>query len=160
MPSAAYPVNSYQPLIPFDGEPDPAMGMLGQVGVDISSGSYYQKIGGKWYTLGDGPIEPVLTTLQITPNTDNAPADGVAINNLIISALDENGLGMQVMVNISTSSSTAVLSLGNVMTNSSGTASVTLTNTVAEAVTVTATSGGKTASMTSTFVEPARRFPS
>jgi hypothetical protein len=157
---AAYPVNSYQPIIPFDGEPDPAMGMLGQVAVDINSGAYKQKIGGKWYSLGDGPIEPALTTLQLSSNTDNAPADGTAINNLIITAQDQDGLGMQVMVNITTDSDTAVLSLANAMTNTNGTVSVTLTNTVAEAVNVTATSGGQTAQVVSTFVEASRGFRS
>jgi hypothetical protein len=153
---AAYPINSYQPVIAFDGEPDPSMGMLGQVAVDVNSGAYSQKIGGKWYPFGQGPLEPVLTTLQLSSNTDNAPADGTAINNLIITAQDQNGLGMQVMVNITTDSSTANLSLANAMTNTNGTVSVTVTNTVAEAVNVTATSGGQTAQVVSTFVEASR----
>jgi hypothetical protein len=156
---AAYPVNSYQPVIPFDGEPDPAMGVLGQVGVDISSGAYHQKIGGKWYPYGQGPIEPTLATLSGVPHTDNAPADGVGINVVKFIALDQNGAGMQVTLNLSSNSPTAVMNMNTMVTGSSdGSATVSVTDTVAEAVTITATSGGQTANVTSTFIEPARRF--
>lgn len=153
--AAAYPINSRAPIIPFDGEPDTSLGLLGQVGVDINSGTFYEKIGGLWFKVGTGPVEPVLTTLSGNSSVDNSPANGETSNNATFTALDQNGAAMEVGLVISASSETANLSATTITTNqSTGTATVSLTDTVAEAVTVTATAtanGGKTATVTSTF---------
>jgi hypothetical protein len=149
---AAYPVNSHQQIIPFDGTPDPSMGMLGQIAVDVSAGAYYQKILGKWYPFGSGPVDPVLTTLTGNPSVDSSPADGTTSNNVTFDAKDQDGNPMQVSLALTTSSTTAELNATTMDTNAStGTATVSLTDTVAEAVTVTATSGSVTGTATSTF---------
>jgi len=154
---AAYPINSYQPIVPFDGPPtDQSIGMLGQVGVDVNSGSYYQKIGGKWYTFGQGPTSPVLTTLTGVPGTDSSPADGTTKNSVTFTAQDQNGDPMEVILMVTMAEgASAVLDQTSLQTSlSNGQATVTLSDTVAEAVSITATenTSGKIASATSTFV--------
>jgi len=158
---AAYPINSFQPIVPFDGPPsDNSIGMLGQIGVDVNSGAYYQKILGKWYAFGDGPYNPVLTTLNGQPTVDGAAPDGTTMNNVTFTAQDQKGNPMQVNLNISLDSSTAYTATQTTSTNSTtGQATVSLTDTVAEVVTVTATAAdgsGKTATASSTFAASGR----
>lgn len=151
---AAYPINSFQPIVPFDGAPtDQSIGMLGQMGVDVSSGAYYQKIGGKWYPYGEGPLAQVLTTLTGNASIDGSMADGASMNNATFVAQDQNGQPMEASLAITLSSSTAVTSTQSITTNASnGSATVSVTDTVAESVTVTAKSGSKSATATLNFV--------
>jgi hypothetical protein len=152
---AAYPVNDYQPILPFDGEPDEARGMLGQVGVDCATGKFYQKIG-KWFPFGEGPGVSELTTLSGNASVDGAMADGVASNNVTFTATDQNGQPMAANLTLTVDKETAILNATTITTNeSTGSGTVSLTDTVVEAVTVTATAdeGGKTATATANFVE-------
>lgn len=150
---AVYPINSYAPIIPFDGDPDPAFGTLGQIGVDVSSAKYYQKIGAKWYPFGSGPGEPVLTTLSAAVGTDNSPADGATSNSVIFTALDQNGQPMGGSLTVTLSSETANAAPSVDINPTTGTATVIVRDTVAETVTVTGDAGGgKTAAANVVFV--------
>lgn len=153
MPTAAYPINTFQPIIPSDGPPTESLqGVLGQIAVDVNSGAYYERIGGRWFALGSGPTNPELTTLTGNASVDGSPADGATHNNVTFTALDQEGAPMAVPLSITLDSGTAFTDTQTITTNSStGTATVSLTDTVAEAVTVTATSGATTATATSTF---------
>jgi hypothetical protein len=151
--AAVYPINSFHSIVPSDGPPTSALrGVLGQVAVDVNTGAYYQRIRDQWYPLGSGPVDPVLTTLTGNASVDNSPADGVAQNNVTFDAKDQNGDPMGVLLTLTSSSTTANFGADTVDTNpSTGTATTSLTNTVAEGVMVNATDGSVQATVMSTF---------
>ncbi|MDX8414568.1 MAG: LamG-like jellyroll fold domain-containing protein, partial [Mariprofundales bacterium] len=95
----------------------------------------------------------------LTLGYDNyaVPADGTAFST--ITATVQNGSGQPlagVTVNFSTTSVNAGLSAASAVTNSVGKATITVTDTVVEAVQINgATAGGLTASITLDFLDPA-----
>ena len=152
---AAYPINSFQPIVPFDGPPtNESIGMLGQVGVDVNSGAYYQRIAGRWWPFGQGPSAPVLTTLTATTTKDNSPSDGATSNQIQIVTQDQNGDPMGILVNVTSSSTTSAQSSETNTNPSTGNTTLLVKDNVAETVTITVTdpTTNKTASATCTFV--------
>ncbi|WP_143337870.1 Ig-like domain-containing protein, partial [Cronobacter sakazakii] len=76
--------------------------------------------------------------------TNNSPADGSTVNvaqALVTSASGQPMPGVSVTWNVGTATATTPLT---VTTNAIGVATVSLTDTTAEAITVSATAGGKT----------------
>jgi len=98
-------------------------------------------------------VSPAVSAIDVTMTTDNSPADGSTAN--VAQALVKNAAG-QPMANVSvtwtlgTGSATATTSL-TVNTDASGIATLSLTDTVVEGVTVTAAAGGKSNQDVSTF---------
>lgn len=88
-------------------------------------------------------------TLQIT--TDNSPADGSTPNTAQVLATDKDGQPVRNAPVVWSTSGSAKFTTTTAVTNDSGLATVNYTNSVAEAVTITANSGRITNSQNSQF---------
>jgi Bacterial Ig-like domain (group 1) len=95
---------------------------------------------------------PVLTTITGSTTTDNAVADGTAHATVKFVVHDQDGQPMKGAALAYTATGTAQLAATTGTTGTDGSASVNLTDATPEAVTVTATSGGRTGTATATFV--------
>jgi len=88
--------------------------------------------------------------------TDNAPADGISANTaqaLVTRADGQPMAGVSVTWTLGTGSASATTPLA-VTTDASGVATLNLTDTVAESVSLTASAGGKTGNTMAVFVAP------
>ncbi|MGH1595262.1 Ig-like domain-containing protein [Yersinia proxima] len=94
------------------------------------------------------------TTVTLTTVTDNSVADGVAQNQHKLQVLDGKGNAVSGMsVALSSSSTSAVLAESSVITAADGTAMVSVSNTVAETLLLTAALGnGQTVNGNSHFI--------
>ncbi|WP_105611787.1 inverse autotransporter invasin Inv [Cronobacter sakazakii] len=92
-----------------------------------------------------------VNDVAVTMTTNNSPADGSTVNvaqALVTSASGQPMPGVSVTWNVGTATATTPLT---VTTNAIGIATVSLTDTTAEAITVSATAGGKTGSAIAVF---------
>jgi hypothetical protein len=106
------------------------------------------------------PNPPVLTYLSGNASVDDGVADGVAQNNVTFTASDQDWKPIEAHLILTCSSSTANISAETISTDPvTGTATTSMTDTVAEEVVVTATVEGSdvTATATTTFMAPASR---
>lgn len=91
-------------------------------------------------TRSPEPFMPAVTTIDAVVVTDNAAADGVAVNTVRFTARDQNGDPMAgVALTFSVDKGTALPAPVNANTAADGTATVNVTDTVVEVVNVTAT---------------------
>jgi adhesin/invasin len=98
---------------------------------------------------------PRVSSITGAATTDNAAADSTAPNTVKFTAMDQNGAPMAgVPLVFSSSSGTTPLTPASGDTAGDGTLSVDLINSVAETVTVTATSGAVSGVADVTFTEP------
>jgi adhesin/invasin len=107
---------------------------------------------------GDLPPDPpplVLTTITGSVVTDNSPADSASVNTVQFTATDQNGAGMVAALVFTCDSQTAPLTPASASTAPDGSFSVDLIDSVAETVTVTATSGSVSGAASVTFTAPA-----
>jgi hypothetical protein len=94
----------------------------------------------------------VLTTITGTNGSDTV-SDGVAAGLVTFHALDQNGQPMAgVDLAFTTDSVTAVLGLPSGVSDASGDAPASVTNTVLELVTITATAAGVSGMATVNFI--------
>lgn len=97
-------------------------------------------------------VTPKLTTVNGAAGTNNSPADGATANTCTFTALDQNGSAMAGQALAITTTGTGVATPTNGSTDASGHLLVSITDTAAEDVTVTATSGAVNGTATVTFV--------
>jgi adhesin/invasin len=98
-----------------------------------------------------------IAAIAVSVTTNNSPADGTTANTAQAVVTDAKGLPVantSVTWSLSGSSTANATSPTTVTTNSSGIATLTLVDSAAEGVTVTASAGGKQAQATATFIAP------
>ncbi len=95
-----------------------------------------------------------VNVVAVSMTTNNAPADGTTPNIATATVTNASGQGMKnvsVTWSLSGSSTAAMTSAITVVTNDSGIATLNLTDTVAEGITVNASASGKIGGTTATF---------
>lgn len=97
--------------------------------------------------------EQGVSNLNLQVTVDNSPSDGLTPNTAQVQATDKDGQPVRNAVINWTTTGSAKFASATSMTNDSGVATVNYTDTVAEAVNITATSGAVTASQNSHFNE-------
>jgi hypothetical protein len=101
----------------------------------------------------DGLDAPVLTSITGSASVDGVVADAAAEANATFVALDQRGQPFSTLLEYTVSSETALLSAQDGTTDAQGGATVGLTNSVPEVVTVTATASGVSGTADVTFIE-------
>ncbi|EFE09263.1 inverse autotransporter beta-barrel domain-containing protein [Citrobacter youngae] len=97
--------------------------------------------------------EQGVSNLNLQVTVDNSPSDGLTPNTAQVQATDKDGQPVRNAAISWTTTGSAKFASATSMTNDSGVATVNYTDTVAEAVNITATSGAVTASQNSHFNE-------
>ncbi|ELY2509728.1 inverse autotransporter beta domain-containing protein [Cronobacter sakazakii] len=145
-PADGSTVNVAQALVTSaSGQPMPGVSVTWNVGTATASA------GGKSGSASAAFTAVPVNDVAVTMTTNNSPADGNTANvaqALVTSASGQPMPGVSVTWNVGTATATTPL---NVTTNAIGVATVSLTDTTAEAITVSATAGGKTGSAIAVF---------
>ncbi|EDV4561403.1 molybdenum cofactor biosynthesis protein [Salmonella enterica subsp. enterica] len=97
--------------------------------------------------------EQGVSNLNLQVTVDNSPSDGLTPNTAQVQATDKDGQPVRNAAINWTTTGSAKFASATSMTNDSGVATVNYTDTVAEAVNITASSGAVTASQNSHFNE-------
>lgn len=97
--------------------------------------------------------EQGVSNLALQVTVDNSPSDGLTPNSAQVQATDKDGQPVRNAAISWTTTGSAKFASATSMTNDSGVATVNYTDTVMEAVNITATSGAVTASQNSHFNE-------
>lgn len=101
-----------------------------------------------------GELTPAATVITAIPGTDNSPADGTTANTVDFEVKDQYGAPMAAAVTVTCDMATATPTPGSGTSDATtGMLSVSVVDTVAEVVSVTATAGSATASASLTFAE-------
>ncbi len=95
----------------------------------------------------------VLADMTLQTLQDHSPADGATNNSVVVQAVTSDGTGVKNVAITWSVSGTGKLSATSGVTDDNGYATVGITNTTAEQVTVSATSGSLTRSVPSNFDE-------
>jgi adhesin/invasin len=95
----------------------------------------------------------VLADMTLQTLQDHSPADGATNNSVVVQAITSDGTGVKNVAITWSVSGTGKLSATSGVTDDNGYATVGITNTTAEQVTVSATSGSLTRSVPSNFDE-------
>jgi len=101
------------------------------------------------------PDPPAVTTITGAVGTDNSPADGATGNTATFTALDQYSAPIAAPLAFSCDMGTATPTPASGTAAADGTLSVSVVDTVAETVVVTATSGSVTGTASLTFATPA-----
>ena len=111
--------------------------------------------GGKTESVNSAFINQAISNVTVSMNNNNAPADGNTANVAQAVVTESNGqpmVGVSVTWSLGVGSAKPVSPL-TVITNSSGIATLNLTDTVAQDIHVAASAGDKTGNTTATFAE-------
>lgn len=101
-----------------------------------------------------GELTPAATVITAIPGTDNSPADGTTANTVDFEVKDQYGAPMAAAVTVTCDKATATPTPGSGTSDATtGMLSVSVVDTVAEVVSVTATAGAATTSASLTFAE-------